>query len=312
MNPALALALLSGVTLGGGLWLLVSSLPRVGRPPLTVRLAPYLVDVSSEARAMVRPRQTDPLPIIGVLLAPVIDSLTRALEAVLGGSAVIRLRLRQAGSTASVSHHRTRQLMAASLGAAAGGALGATLARDGAVTLAAGTAGVLAGAAAAIAVTDALLARAAARRVAALTAELPTVVELLALSVSAGEPIADALRRIATAGSGQLAEELGRVVTRTGTGQPLARSLAEFRDDLSLPAVTRLVDQVLSALDRGTPLAEVLRAQARDAREESKRQVIESAGKREIAMLIPLVFLILPVTVLFAVWPGLMVLQVGF
>jgi len=26
----------------------------------------------------------------------------------------------------------------------------------------------------------------------------------------------------------------------------------------------------------------------------------------------PLVFLILPVTVLFAVWPGLMVLQLGF
>jgi tight adherence protein C len=29
-------------------------------------------------------------------------------------------------------------------------------------------------------------------------------------------------------------------------------------------------------------------------------------------MLVPLVFLILPVTVLFAVWPGLMVLQLGF
>jgi tight adherence protein C len=30
-----------------------------------------------------------------------------------------------------------------------------------------------------------------------------------------------------------------------------------------------------------------------------------------VAMLVPLVFLILPVTVLFAVWPGLMVLQLG-
>ena len=29
-------------------------------------------------------------------------------------------------------------------------------------------------------------------------------------------------------------------------------------------------------------------------------------------MLVPLVFLILPVTVLFAVYPGLLVLQVGF
>jgi len=35
-------------------------------------------------------------------------------------------------------------------------------------------------------------------------------------------------------------------------------------------------------------------------------------GKGYISPLTPLVFLILPVTVLFAVWPGLMVLQLGF
>jgi tight adherence protein C len=29
-------------------------------------------------------------------------------------------------------------------------------------------------------------------------------------------------------------------------------------------------------------------------------------------MLVPLVFLILPVTVAFAIWPGIVVLQVGF
>jgi tight adherence protein C len=35
-------------------------------------------------------------------------------------------------------------------------------------------------------------------------------------------------------------------------------------------------------------------------------------GRGHNSPLVPLVFLILPVTVLFAVWPGLMVLQVGF
>ena len=92
----------------------------------------------------------------------------------------------------------------------------------------------------------------------------------------------------------------------------MAACLAELRDDLGMPSITRLVDQVLAALDRGSPLAEVLRAHALDAREESKRALLEAAGTREVAMLIPLVFLILPVTVLFAVWPGLMVLQLGF
>jgi tight adherence protein C len=35
-------------------------------------------------------------------------------------------------------------------------------------------------------------------------------------------------------------------------------------------------------VERGTPLAEVLRAQAVDVREAGKRLLLESAGKREI------------------------------
>jgi tight adherence protein C len=57
---------------------------------------------------------------------------------------------------------------------------------------------------------------------------------------------------------------------------------------------------------------EVLRAQAQDSRDDAKRQLLESAGRKEVAMLVPLVFLILPVTVLFAIFPGVMVLQLGF
>lgn len=312
MTPTLALAVLAGTGLGAGLWLLVSLAPRIGRPRLTVRLAPYLVDVSSEARAMARPRSADPLPVIGVMLAPAAESLGRTLESVLGGAPVIRTRLRQAGSSTTVAGHRTRQLLGASLGAAAGLAIGLGAGRDGVTLLPAGIAGLIAGGIAGIAATDALLARAAKRRVARMSQEFPTVVEFLALSVSAGESTLDALRRIAATGSGELAGEIDRVVRRTAAGQPLARALAEMRDDLAMPAVSRLVDQVLAALERGTPLAEVLRAQALDAREESKRGLLEAAGTREVAMLVPLVFLILPVTVLFAVWPGLMVLQLGF
>ena len=58
------------------------------------------------------------------------------------------------------------------------------------------------------------------------------------------------------------------------------------------------------AAERGTPLAEVLRAQAQDVREAGRRAVMEAGGRKEIAMMIPVVFLVLPVTVLFAVFPG--------
>ena len=61
---------------------------------------------------------------------------------------------------------------------------------------------------------------------------------------------------------------------------------------------------VSHSVDRGTPLAEVLRAQAQDVREEGRRLVMEAGGRKEIAMMVPVVFLILPITVVFAAFPG--------
>lgn len=312
MTPLLGAALLAGLGLGTGLWLLVSATPRFGRPRLANRLAPYLVDVSAEARAMTEARRSDPLPVIGALFAPAAEAGRGMLDSVLGGETVIRTRLRQSGSALTVQGHRTRQLFGALLGAASGIALAIVLARDGVPFVPAALGALAAGGIGGIAVTDALLARAARRRSARIAEEFPTVVEFLALSVAAGESILEALRRVARTGSGELAGELDRVVQRAAAGQPLALALAELRDDLAVAAVGRLIDQVLAALDRGTPLAEVLRAHALDARDESKRRLLEAAGTREVAMLVPLVMLILPVTVLFAVWPGLMVLQLGF
>ena len=51
VSPLLGWALLCGVGLGAGLWLLVSLVPRLGRPRLVHRLAPYLVDDRPPPRA---------------------------------------------------------------------------------------------------------------------------------------------------------------------------------------------------------------------------------------------------------------------
>jgi tight adherence protein C len=158
---------------------------------------------------------------------------------------------------------------------------------------------------------DSALERRAKRRLARISAELPTVLEFLALSLAAGEGLLDALRRVARVGSGELAAELGRVVGDVGTGIPVARAFDGLARRLALPAVSRLVDQLSGSLERGTPLAEVLRAQAQDAREVAKRELLESAGRKEVGMLVPLVFLILPLTIVFALFPGLFVLQLG-
>ncbi|RIJ56043.1 type II secretion system F family protein, partial [Clavibacter phaseoli] len=158
---------------------------------------------------------------------------------------------------------------------------------------------------------DTALERRAKRRVARIAAELPTVLEFLALSLAAGEGLLDALRRVARVGSGELAGELGRVVADVGTGIPVTRAFDDLARRLAMPPVSRLVDQLAGSLERGTPLAEVLRAQAQDAREVAKRELLESAGRKEVGMLVPLVFLILPLTIVFALFPGVFVLQLG-
>jgi tight adherence protein C len=82
------------------------------------------------------------------------------------------------------------------------------------------------------------------------------------------------------------------------------RALEGIAERTSLPALARFVDGVAVAVERGTPLADVLRAQAADVREAGKRALLEAGGRKEIAMMVPVVFLVLPITVVFALFPG--------
>jgi len=76
--------------------------------------------------------------------------------------------------------------------------------------------------------------------------------------------------------------------------------------------VVAFVEHLAQALERGAPLAEVVAAHSVDARADYSRGLVEKAGKAEVRMLVPMVLLILPVTVIFAVYPGIEALQFEF
>jgi tight adherence protein C len=312
VTPLVALAVPVGVTLGLGLWTLLGLVPRVGATRLAARVAPYIADVSPEAREFLDRRPAEPLPFVGGLLAPAGRRIRSALVAVFGGDDSVERRLRQAGWSLTVEALRGRQLLGGAAGAGVGVLFAVALARSSALSPL--LLGVVVAVCAAIGVLlpDQVLSRAARVRRDRIAAELPTVLEFLTLSLSAGEAVLDALRRVARAGNGDLAREIAVVVAQVNAGVPLAVALERCADEILLPALSRTVDQLVGALDRGTPLVDVLRAQAQDSRDDAKRSILEAAGKKEIAMLVPLVFLILPVTVAFAIFPGIMVLQLGF
>ena len=312
LNATAAVGVLLGALLGLGIWLVVSAAPRVGRARLIERVAPYVSDISPEARALLARRPADPSPVLGLVVAPLVQALRTLVSEWLGGNEAIARRLRQAGSAASVERFRGEQLAWAAAAFALASALAVLSPTFGSLPTVVRFAMPFLAAALGAAVRDWMLQRRARRRLARISAELPTVLEFLTLSLTAGEGMLDAIRRIAKAGSGELSIEFAGVVASVATGVPLGQALAELRDGLDHPALSRALDQVLGALERGAPLAAVLRSQAGDAREEAKRTIIELAGRKEIAMLVPLIFLILPVTIAFALFPGYLVLQAGF
>lgn len=148
-----------------------------------------------------------------------------------------------------------------------------------------------------------------ARRRSHLIAEqVPVLADLLALGVSAGAGPVVALEHAATHLQGPLSDDVSEALARMRSGESwesACRSLGE-----GVPALRRLVDALLVSIEQGAPLGEVLRAQALDARAEERRLLMESAGRKDVAMLVPIVFLVLPTVVLIALYPGLQALTV--
>ena len=160
-------------------------------------------------------------------------------------------------------------------------------------------------------VNDWRLSQAIARHESRVLAEFPTVAELLALSITAGEGIIEALERVCRTCSGDFIDELRAALAATRTGTPLVDALDGMATRIAIPEIVQFVDGLAVSMTRGTPLAEVLRSQAADVREQSRRRLLELSGKKEIGMLVPVVVFVLPVTVIFAVFPSLTVLDLS-
>lgn len=214
-------------------------------------------------------------------------------------------RISQAGLDWSVERFRLEQLRWAVLGTAFGVGAGLLrLASGRPLALFAWTALALVGAAGGACGAEQRLARAASRRRERIAAQVPTVAEMLAFTVSAGLAPSAAIARVARRSVGELGSELRRCCDEVAAGVPLAEALREVSCRTGVASVERLVDAFVIAIERGTPLAEVLRAQAMDSRAAGHRALMESAGRREVFALVPVVFLILPAVVLIAVFPG--------
>jgi tight adherence protein C len=135
--------------------------------------------------------------------------------------------------------------------------------------------------------------------------EFPAVIELLTLAIAAGETPLSAMQRIANSADGQLANEFQIVLAGVRSGLPLNETLDAMGRRVKSVMIRRFVDALVTATLRGAPLVEVLSRHAIEARGNQRNRIMAAAGKGEISMMIPVVFLILPISILFALWPSL-------
>jgi tight adherence protein C len=142
--------------------------------------------------------------------------------------------------------------------------------------------------------------------------ELPEILDLLVVSLRSGQGIYQSLQIVVPRAKGVLANELSSCLAAVNYGAALADEIRKLPNSLAHPMFAEFANKIVMSLARGTPLAKMLEDQAVSARAEIRNRLLRQAGKNETRMLVPLVFLILPVIVLFAIYPSLKLLNFGF
>jgi len=274
-----------GLALGVGLWLVATSLLRSRRPALADRVVPYLLDLPQAPRLAGQPRASSAPAAVGwAIFGPSVRRLASGVERLLGGGASVRRRLERSGSDLSLEGFRMQQVAWGLVGFAGMAALGLLL------TLRSAAAPLPMLVACAVAFVVGLLARDQAlttgvrRREERMLAEFPTVADLLALSVAAGEGPLAALERVAAVSSGEMARDVRVVLGEVRTGTPVHRALDAYAARTGVPVIARFAEGLAVAMERGTPLVDVLHAQAADVREAGRRALIEAGARKEVML----------------------------
>jgi tight adherence protein C len=136
----------------------------------------------------------------------------------------------------------------------------------------------------------------------ALSLTTPAWLDVLSLCLYAGLPI-----RLAMSRSLQSASSLQQSAWQT------FQDSAKFETSMSSQllevasrrdAHSKVANSLLVAIERGTPLANVISSLSQELRSEHRRRLLEIAARKEVVMMIPVIFGILPSVTAIALYPA--------
>ncbi|HHC08511.1 MAG TPA: hypothetical protein ENK55_07320 [Actinobacteria bacterium] len=147
------------------------------------------------------------------------------------------------------------------------------------------------------------------RRALHLRLELPVLADALALGVLAGDPVVAAIAGYVERSRGVGAEELRRVLDDHESGTALPEALNAAARSTAEPEAARLYGLLAHAHVTGGRLAETLAAYAADVRAGLARSMTAESGRRAITSYGPVLALMVPVALLFLLYPTLVGLR---
>lgn len=141
----------------------------------------------------------------------------------------------------------------------------------------------------------------------ALLRELPNMTEILSLSSEAGLSLEQGMEQYAaSAKTGPLRETVAGILNQTKTGSSRKNAFQEAASRLSLTDFSLFTTSVVQAERFGTGVAQTLRQLSMSLRDKQTQRAEKALQEMPVKLLLPLVFCIMPVTLLVIFGPILL------
>jgi len=137
-------------------------------------------------------------------------------------------------------------------------------------------------------------------------AQLPDVLDLLAVSVEAGLGFDGAIAKLTEHMHGALVDEFALTLGEIRMGESRQVALRKLTERVNVPEVAAFVRSVIQADQLGISLGRILRVQAADSRLRRQAAAEERAMKAPIKMLFPTVLFIFPAMFIVILGPAVM------
>jgi tight adherence protein C len=149
------------------------------------------------------------------------------------------------------------------------------------------------------------LKRKVAERTSAIRMDLPDTIDLMAISVEAGQGLEGAMQTVCSHFDSPLSEELSRTLKEMELGLARRDALQNLKRRTEVAELSNFVLVLTQADALGMPIGRVLRTQAAEMRSKRRQWAREKAAKLPVKILLPLTLFIFPAIMVVTLGPAI-------